>query len=374
MVMNKNKHIPQAAETNLQTLRELFKPHLRLNKARLTCFLLLVVGVIAERTVSLVWLSLHSESTAKPDSIYRRFQRFFASCSLRPEDVGRLVLSLFPAPAEGWILAMDRTNWQFGKTHVNILAVTAIVGNVGLPVAWLVLPKKTKRGNSNKAHRVAVMRQVLDVLPAESIRVLTMDREFVGKSWLTTLRLWEVPYIVRVKHNTLVGGRPASWMCARNRWRKLAAQRHEVFDQEVHFAAKRINNGRDEYLAVIASGFSGDEALRLYRFRWGIETLFSHLKKRGFQFEDTHMTKKGRIEKLMGVLAVAFALCYRRGERIEEEAGTKFKKHGYRAKSIFRKGMESLHRIVRRPARFAEDLAEFIDAVLRQPLTRNFVV
>ena len=33
--------------------------------------------------------------------------------------------------------------------------------------------------------------------------------------------------------------------------------------------------------------------------RWGIETLFSHLKKRGYQFEDTHM----------GVLTVAFALC-----------------------------------------------------------------
>ncbi|MEX2578833.1 MAG: hypothetical protein WD342_07225, partial [Verrucomicrobiales bacterium] len=107
----------------------------------------------------------------------RRFQRFFASCSLRPEDVGRLVLALFPAPKDGWILAMDRTNWQFGKTHVNILAVTAIVGGVGLPVAWRVLPKATKRGNSNKSHRVAVMRQALEVLPAERIRVLTMDRE-----------------------------------------------------------------------------------------------------------------------------------------------------------------------------------------------------
>ncbi|MEX2578832.1 MAG: transposase [Verrucomicrobiales bacterium] len=189
------------------------------------------------------------------------------------------------------------------------------------------------------------------------------SHQFVGKGWLSTLRLLEVPYIVRVKHNTLVGGSPASWMCARNRWRKRAGERFEVFGQEVHFAAKRIKKGRDEYLAVIAHGFSGDEALRLYRLRWGIETLFSHLKKRGFQFEDTHMTKKERIEKLMGVLAVAFALCYRRG-----------KNHGYRAKSIFRKGMESLHRIISKPRRFAEELAEFIDVVMRRPLTENFVV
>lgn len=372
--MNKKENNPQAAAANLQTLRTLFKPHLQLNRARLTCFLMIVVGVIAERTVSLVWLSHHAESKAKPSSIYRRFQRFFASCPLRPKEVGRLVLALFPAPAEGWILAMDRTNWQFGRTHVNILVVTIIVGKVGLPVAWLTLPKKTKRGNSNRIHRVAVMQKVLDILPADDIRVLTMDREFVGRGWLSTLRLWEIPYIVRVKHNTLVGASPASWMCIRNRWRKTAEEKHEVFGEKVHFAAKRIKNGRDEYLAVIAHGFCGEEALRLYRFRWGIETLFSHLKERGFRFEDTHMTKKDRIEKLMGVLTVAFALCYRQGERIEEDAGIQLKKHGYRAKSIFRKGMESLHRIICRPVYFADEIAEFIDDVLRPNLTRNFVV
>ena len=29
---------------------------------------------------------------------------------------------------------MDRTNWQFGKTHINILCITAVFGKVGFPL------------------------------------------------------------------------------------------------------------------------------------------------------------------------------------------------------------------------------------------------
>lgn len=94
----------------------------------------------------------------------------------------------------------------------------------------------------------------------------------------------------------------------------------EVFGQQVYFAAKRIAKGRDPFLAVISYGFSGNEALELYRQRRGIETFFSLLKKRGFQFEDTHMTKKARMEKLLGVLAVSCALCYSLGTRTGKEA------------------------------------------------------
>ena len=63
-------------------------------------------------------------------------------------------------------------------------------------------------------------------------------------------------------------------------------------------------------MAVISNRFRRSEALEIYRQRWGIETLFGHLKKRGYQFEDTHTAKKDRIEKLMGMLTLAFALCY----------------------------------------------------------------
>ena len=372
--MNKLNTSSQAATATMETLRELLKPHLSLPKARLNCFLMLVLAVIGQRTVSLVWLARHPETPARTESVYRRFQRFFALCVLPPRTIGKLILALSPRPADGWVLAMDRTNWQFGKSHINLLVVSIIVNGVGLPIAWRMLPKSTKRGNSRHFHRVAIMQEVLTILPATEIRALTMDREFVGGGWLAWLRLMEVAYVVRVKANAIVSGHPASWWCERGRWKKHAAQLHEVFGGQVHFAAKRIPNGRDAFLAVISHGFQGEEALDLYRMRWGIESLFSHLKKRGYQFEDTHMTKGCRIEKLMGVLAVAFALCYQWGRKLEAAAGVKRKSHGHRAKSVFRQGLESLHQMLRTPTRFVDQLAEFFYHVFRRPLLENFVV
>jgi len=181
---------------------------------------------------------------------------------------------MIPKCPEGRVLAMDRTNWQFGKTHINILVVSVIVGKVGLPLAWRVLPKSTKEGNSRKFHRIALMEEILSILPAGEILALTMDREFVGKNWLAWLRLVDVRYVVRLKKNALVDGHRASHLCERNRWKRLAAGLVEAFDQQVRFAAKRIKNGRDPWLAVISHGFSGEEALAIYRQRWGIETLF----------------------------------------------------------------------------------------------------
>lgn len=358
----------------METLREQFKPFLGLPKARLNCFLMLVLAVIGQRTVSLVWLSRHPHTTAKAESVYRRFQRFFASCALPTRRVGALVLALAPQPADGWVLAMDRTNWKFGKSHINILVVSVILNGVGLPIAWRVLPKKTKRGNSNTSHRIALMNEVLSILPLPDIRVLTMDREFVGERWLSWLKLMEIPFIARVKANTTVSGHAASWWCERNRWKRFAGGLHEVFGGEFHFAAKRIRKGRDSHLAVICFGFQGTEALEIYRLRWGIETLFSHLKRRGYRFEDTHMTKGCRIGKLMGVLTVAFALSYQWGRKLEKEAGKKLKSHGHRAKSVFRLGLESLHRMLHLPASLADRLDEFLDYIVRSPLTREIVV
>ena len=61
--------------------------------------------------------------------------------------------------------------------------------------------QKTKRGNSNRRHRIRLMKDVLAILPVADIRALTMDREFVGGKWLAGLRLMKVPYVVRVKAN-----------------------------------------------------------------------------------------------------------------------------------------------------------------------------
>jgi len=333
---------------------------------------LLVQAVLEATTVSLYWLSLAGPPGVKSESNYRRFQRFFSHFTFRQETVGALILSLLPMPTEGWVLAMDRTNWKFGKTHINILVVTVVIEGVGFPIAWLMLPVRTKRGNSNKHHRIKVMERVLEIMDYTDIRVLTMDREFIGKGWLGWLNTMEIPYIVRVKKDGKINKINALHLCRYRRWRKLVGVPQNFCDQEVYFAAKKIAKGRDPYLAAVSNHFQGREMLELYKLRWGIETFFSHLKERGFCFEKTHLTKKPRIEKLVAVLGVAFTICHRWGSIREQREGKKIKKHGYRARSVFRLGLELLHKMVKRPARYVDELKEFLLLVIARPLAQNF--
>ena len=78
-----------------------------------------------------------------------------------------------------------------------------------------------------------------------------------------------------------------------------------------------------------------------YARRWQIETLFSCLKSRGFNFEDTHVTDRRRIKCLLVVAVIAFCWAHRVGEwQHEQVKAINVKKHQRLAKSIFRAGLD----------------------------------
>ena len=104
---------------------------------------------------------------------------------------------------------MDRTNWKYGKRHINILTVGIVVNKIAVPIAWKLLPQKTKRGNPNTKQRIAIMQKLLLLMEAEDIQVLTMNREFGGEKWLNYLGTKSIGYVVRIKSNTIAGGRRA---------------------------------------------------------------------------------------------------------------------------------------------------------------------
>ena len=82
-----------------------------------------------------------------------------------------------------------------------------------------------------------------------------------------------------------------------------------------------------------------------YRLRWGIETLFGALKSRGFELESTHVVScPERLERLLGLLALAFAWAHRTGQWVAEQVQPpRFNaRQGRRAKSLFRYGLDYL--------------------------------
>ena len=113
-----------------------------------------------------------------------------------------------------------------------------------------------------------------------------------------------------------------------------------MFGHLVYLAGLRLVDGE---LLIVATTELPETAIATYRLRWEIECLFCCFKRRGFNFEDTHITDKVRIKKLVALLAIAFTWAHRTGEWQNEQKPMKIKKHGRPAVSLFSYGLDFLY-------------------------------
>ncbi len=123
-----------------------------------------------------------------------------------------------------------------------------------------------------------------------------------------------------------------------NEQRSLKGRRL-VWGNFVCLAGLRLVDGE---LLIVATTELPETAIATYGLRWEIECLFGCFKGRGFIFEDTHITDKARIKKLVALLAIGFTWAHRTGEWQNEQKPIKIKTHGRPAVSLFRYGLDFL--------------------------------
>jgi hypothetical protein len=303
-----------------QDLKAALSEHLPWHGARLGFLAQFLLALLKVRSVSLAELACGFGGKAKVESHYKRLQRFFREFDLDQDALARLLVRLVPVGEGPWRLAMDRTNWQFGKADINFLVLGVAWRGIAVPLFWSVLDKP---GNSDTAERIALMERFLGVFGAARIAALLADREFVGEAWFRWLQGQGVPFHQRLKRDTLV---PNSWNrmmrldvlfgSLRPGQRRLLPGRRPVWGSFVHLSALRLEDGG--FLFIASSGAPQSDAIDAYADRWQVETLFGCLKTRGFNLEDTHLTDPKRLAKLMGLLALAFAWAYRTGEILHD--------------------------------------------------------
>lgn len=85
------------------------------NKARMDCFVGMIVGLIRARSVNLTKLALMFSGTAKMESKYRRIQRFLHEFSLDFNQLAWFIMAMFGFLNSDYELVLDRTNWKWGK-------------------------------------------------------------------------------------------------------------------------------------------------------------------------------------------------------------------------------------------------------------------
>ena len=318
------------------------KYYLPLNKSRLTCLAGMLLSLLRLKQVNLTQLALAFSSEATPQSRYRRLQRFFADVVFNYDHVAHLIMSLFDFEEHGYYLALDRTNWQWGKTDINFLTLAVVYQGVAIPVYWLVLNKK---GNSNQRERICLIHRFIQQFGRDNIKGILADREFIGSEWWLWLTENEIPFFIRIKQNQCVIKKHKQPMSHLFRDLVVGQQRdlHKpqlVGKTKVYLSALRLETGE---LLIVASNIACAKPMDVYALRWQIEHLFQCLKGRGFHFEEMHLTHYFRIKKMMALLAIALAWAHKVGEwQHKVIKPLVLKKHGRLKKSFFRYGLDYL--------------------------------
>jgi len=142
-------------------------------------------------------LAVAFDTDVNVDSSLRRIQRFIAEYMLDTKLIARFVFSLLPHKGP-YRLTMDRTNWKFGTSDINILVIAVVYQGVAFPVLYKMMPKF---GNSSTRERIELMEEFIKLFGVESIDCLLADREFVGKEWLAYLNWRHIRYHIRIREN-----------------------------------------------------------------------------------------------------------------------------------------------------------------------------
>lgn len=320
-------------------LKDQFSTHI--NLARIRLMAMFIQSLCKVQTVNFEKIANAFDTKSLASSSLRRVQRFIAGFSLDSDLIARFIFALLPEKT-CLRLTIDRTNWKFGEVDINIFMLGVTYQGVAFPLLFTML---SKRGNSNCEERIALVNRFIRLFGKECIGSLVADREFVGKDWINFLNNNNISYHIRIRNNFKVfipqknKELKASWLFSNLKkgqfcnYSKIVKIKNEM----CYISGCKLEN---DFLIIISFNKPQD-AQEDYRQRWQIEMCFKAMKSSGFDMEKTHLNQIKRIEKLLLLVSIAFVWCYAVGIYLHENIKKiNVKKHGRKAKSIFKYGLD----------------------------------
>lgn len=297
------------------------------NKARLDCFTRMLLALFVARTVNLSEIAVVMISKAEVSSRYKRLQRFFRDFRLDYNVIAKWIFSLFFSGKDVYI-TMDRTNWFWGKAKINILTLAIAYEGVSVPLFWCLL---NKAGNATAVEHRAILVRFIKLFSKERIVGVLADREFASATLFKFCNTHAIPFYIRIKEGTRVKIKNNKWLSAEKLFSHLNLREKTefqmaawVYGERVYLAGSRSERGE---LMIVATNQTPKNAIVIYLRRWEVECLFSCLKGRGFCFEETHLTDRARIKKMMALLAIGFCWAHKIGEWRDSIRPIRFSKH-----------------------------------------------
>jgi len=289
---------------------------------------------------------LLTETEAKVPSIERRLQRFLSNERVEVESVWEQFLAeVLPAwRGKEVTLILDLTPFE---EYAQVVYVGLLQQSRVLPLAWKVMPCQ-QEWEQGQWEIVAQLFERVARLLGEADCTLIADR---GLSCLTLIELCQVHgwhYVLRINQDEYcqrkryghfqgwqsrseIVARPGqSWFGTVRLWKEHAF--------ETQFSAV-WDEGHEEAWFLISDRPAGRKRVQQYGWRMRVESTFQDMKRRGWQWESSHVRQLDHLERLLVVLFLAFwwlmhlaASCVHSGRR------SRYDRHDRRDKGMLRLG------------------------------------
>lgn len=297
----------------------------------------IIEGVIKSRSVLFSQIADKIDKPILTESIERRIQDFFQKVTLDYKQLLLFLLSFIDS--NQLILSIDRTNWEFGSLCVNVLCVVVSIGKMGIPIYFELLDNSG--GNSNYKDRIDLFKDIIEVVGDVRIKMVLMDREFIGNKWLSWLKQKGIFFCVRVPQHhkiTFADGERMSAIELLEINDNYPVALENVCVDTVSLNVKLWYNPKGELFYLIGT-LAVDQLAKAYQKRWTIEVIFQAFKGRGFNMEDSCLRCPEKYKMLFAIVSMAYTLCWATGIEQGKIKPVKKKNHGYPQYSVFRRGL-----------------------------------
>jgi len=205
-----------------------------------------------------------------------------------------------------------------------------------------------KQGSSDHIDRSDLIEQFMKCFGKDRIECVVGDSEFIGKNWIEWLKKEKIEYVMCLRNSQNIANSKGGSAKGSDLFRNLKPGTflnlgERKINKDKSYSAYIVGiKTKDGNLIIIACSANIRDGSAIYKLRWGIETLFKSLKTSGFCLEDTHIIDPDRLEVLLSVVAITYAIASKLGGNILKITNIKLKNHGYKPKSTIRMGIDRI--------------------------------
>ncbi len=271
---------------------------------------MLITGMLRGKSGQLRKIANAVQYDYKKESLIDRFRRFVGNNNIKVKvEYAPLKAKILKAVAQGPIVLMIDSTKMGGKCICLMLSV--YYKSRALPFAWLTF--KGRKGHSSQQVQLELFKRVKALLPADVPVIILGDGEFDGSEvveWFIKQTDWH--FVCRTnKTNKVLYHK--EWIALHDIPLK---EGQEAFLSDVRFTEKNNigplnilvvwNEAKQEHWFFVTNFKTAAQAKANFTLRFTIETLFSDLKSRGFNLDDTRLWNPQRLNRLIFAGAIAY--------------------------------------------------------------------